>query len=140
MPSTYSPNDVTVTLGGFLIDGFAPDDIVATEAGGDTVKHVRGSTGHVARVVDRAPQLIKCTLSLMQTSAANTMLGLLHDAQRVPGSMPLAFAIKNLNGGEGVVIPSASIMRKPGPDFGNDAKVRQWVIEGQGEIASAGAP
>lgn len=140
MPATYSPQDVAVTLGGYLIDGFAPDDIVSVEAGGDTVKHVRGATGHVARVIDRAPQLIKCTLSLMQTSAANTTLGLLHDAQRVPGSKPLPFVLKNLNGGEGVTIPAASVLRKPGPDFGNDSKVRQWIIEGQGEITSAGAP
>ncbi len=136
---TYSPNDVKGCLGNFILDGFGPDDMYTVEIQGDTVKHVRGLTGKFARIVDRAPQLLRVTIQVMQTSAVNSILNTLHDAQRIPGSLPLPFSLKNLIGGEGAIIPEASIVKKPGPAFGADVKMREWVIEGPGEVTSAGA-
>jgi hypothetical protein len=138
LPITYSCNDVLQTLGGYILDGFGPTDIVSTEAGRETVKHVEGADGQITRVVRRALPLQKVTIRLAQTSAANRILSLEHDLQRIPGYVPKPYLLQNLGNGEKLFIGAASILGKPGVNYGVEDQVREWVIEGQGDSQLTG--
>lgn len=138
LPITYSCNDVILSLGGYLIDGFGEEDIVKHEPSRDTVSHVESVDGLVTRVVRRALPLQKVTISCAQTSKANAFLSLEHDLARLPGYVPKPFLLQNLANGEKLVIAAASILGKPGLNYSAGAQVREWVIEGQGDSTLTG--
>lgn len=136
---SYSPDKINITVGAHHVTGYADGTFVEIEPQGDGVTSVAGADGEVARAMSLDPRH-QVTLTLMQTSASNTALSLLADADRVSGgdgAFPITVTDlrgQTLFGGTGWVTKKATAGFADTVD-----QTREWVIEAIGEFTSGGA-
>lgn len=117
-------------VGGFLISGFAEDEIVRVVRDADAFfKHV-GTSGEVARVqnLNQAGQI---TIRLMQSSASNDDLSVLASldvaTSGLAGAVPVL--MKDPSGRSLNVAAFGWVKKIPDATFGKDVGSREWVID-----------
>lgn len=79
---TYAADDVTVSCGGFIIDGFADGTHINIELDGEGTQVRRGNTGTVARSMT-VSRTCTVTLTLLQGSSGNRRLNALWTADQI---------------------------------------------------------
>lgn len=132
--ATYSPQDVSIVISqgnnSHVVSGFAEDMIVGIERNTDTYLRYTGADNTSTRiyVADRS---VKITLHLQQTSVSNAILSQLFENDRASKSSSTLFAVlvKDNTGMTLVHSTECYISRLPNSDFGNNMKIREWVIE-----------
>jgi hypothetical protein len=123
---TFNISDVILTFGVFQITGFF-DDIIKVSFDDAPIKTHEGCDGEVCRAINNK-RLATATLQLIQSSASNDYLSASHIADRA-SSVPLPFILKD-NSGTSVVESSYAYVEKMSDiDFGQEVKVREWVIK-----------
>lgn len=127
--TTYSADEVSVTLGSILVDGFADGTFVTLEQETETFGKVVGSDGKVSRfkTLNRSGSV---TISVMQTSLSNDLLNALHildrDAPNGAGIVPMT--IRDRSGRSVYFAAQAWIAAPPKPTFGREVESRDWTI------------
>lgn len=136
---TYDPRQLALTVGGFIISGFAEDEFVKVARDDDAFfKHV-GVTGEVARV-QNFNQSGTVTVVLMQSSASNDDLSALaavdFASRGLAGAVPVTCRDRS---GRSVFASVFSWVKKfPDSTYGRDATTREWVIECANLLISMG--
>lgn len=131
---TYSPNDCFLNLGGLNVDF----NKVTVKSARDSVGRKEGTRGEKVFNIARADPFQEFTIAIPQSSRANLLLNTLFEAQQAGGPM-IPGSITNINGGAGCTVPQGRIVKKPGPDFGEEAGDTEWLFVGEGKINQTGA-
>lgn len=127
---TYSPTDVSITVGGkYKIDVFNSVAVATAEA---RLSHKAASTGQLTRTIN-ANKLGTITLVLPQTTVKNAEL--LAEFKRVLSNYSNATGFTSIdvkdNLGQSIHrIIQASITKVPDANYDKDATDRTWVFEG----------
>ena len=137
---SYSPNDVSVIVGGTIISGFADGTFVDWSQDKPTVESMQGADGAVALMIRRSSVLATLKLTLLQTSMANNLMTSLFESQRIPGNPVVGFPVQILNaqGLEAVNFPAAAIKQFPSISYENGIATREWELTGIAEANVAG--
>jgi hypothetical protein len=97
--TVFDFDQVTCAIGPILVDGFMEGSTLSIEQEEETFTHVVGNDGRVCRS-KTLNRVAKCTLTLMQVSAANDKLATLHaldrDAPNGAGIVP--FFVRDRSG------------------------------------------
>jgi hypothetical protein len=127
--TTYDFDQVTVALGPILVDGFQDGEGVSIEPGAETFTMVVGTDGKVTRS-KTLNRTAKVNISLLQSSASNDALSVLHildrDAPNGAGIVPLY--IRDKSGRALYTAAAAWIEAAPTVSFDREATPRVWVI------------
>jgi len=125
---TYSPGKVVVTVAGQEINGFADGTFVQIERVSDGATSQAGADGEVARALS-SDQRHRVTLTLQQTSPANTVLSTLADidAMTCGGTFPVT--VQDLCGDSLFAAEQAWPVRKANVEYSNEVTTREWVLE-----------
>lgn len=126
---SYSAQNVTISIGGQLINGYADGDFCSIVRVSDAVTSVAGSDGSVARARtnDRRHEV---KITLLQTSNGNDVLTQLHQAdEQSPGGAYTSMVIRDLEGTSLFVMENAWIKKQPDVAFGREVGSREWSLE-----------
>ncbi len=135
----YDASEVSVVIGTIVAEGFDDGDFCVVEQDEDSYTLVVGTDGEAARskTNNRSATI---TLTLLQTSAANTALGLLHVSDIVStggiGIVPLV--IRDSNGKAKYIAEKCWIQKPPTRTFGREAQGREWVLRTSSLVAVDG--
>jgi hypothetical protein len=134
MPSTatkiYNPDEITITLDGTLLEGFADGEFVTIEETSPRITSVSGSDGEVAvsKHMDRRATI---TVKLLATSDSNDKLDELMAMNEagpgLPGIKPVF--IRDRQGRSIHEADHAWVMEAPAVAFDRSAGSREWKIE-----------
>lgn len=128
---SFDVNSLTILVGPVLIDsGFAEDDVVKVEPGGDDWNVVVGADGSVARAKSN-DRTAKVTIRLLQTSPKNDQLSALRrlDANTIGGAAAYEFKLRDRGGTTKVSAARAFILGRPKEvTFGKTIKMREWTV------------
>lgn len=132
MPSNrlakYNPDQVVITCGGSLIQGYADGEFITVENISPTFEDVAGTDGEVARSKSNDKRL-KVVLKLLQTSQSNAVLSaFLAEDDADPAGVTFAFSMEDALGGTVAQGPEAWIVMQPTTTMDRTAKSREWEI------------
>ena len=126
--TTYSFNDVAVTLDTHLVEGFwEGDDVVQVADNADVATPVVGADGCSIVSID-ADNAVLVTLRLKPTSAAHDFLRKKVRAMKNGGARPIAITVRDTNSNEGGSGAEAFVIRQPTATHGKKATSRDWVL------------
>ena len=127
-PRTYAPDSISLSLGGVLITGYAPDSIVKHERNADSFTKRVGADGKVTRTAS-ADRSGRITITLQQASPSNTYLQslLLADEAGLAGTVP--YLMKDNNGLTTHASGYAWVVRQADDDHTNEAGDREWILD-----------
>lgn len=122
--NTYSPNDVVVSVGGFIVVGWNTITITRT----DVTKMIRGIRGQNTRSVSLDSS---CTVSIevLQTSTTNDIFSEIVRQDRIKQTGRLEIQIKDTSGRSVLTSQNAYIANSPDMVYGADIGTRTWVIQ-----------
>jgi hypothetical protein len=124
----YDPTKICLTVGPFLISGFADGSMVKAERNEDSYKTTVGGDGHVVR--SKSPNRTgKVTITLLQSSEANGFLTTLALADQATDTGIVPVMVKDLNGTTLWAATEAWVMKPPSASWEKEAKDREWVLE-----------
>jgi hypothetical protein len=126
-PITYSPEDVTLACGGFLLSGFADGTFVKVEPEDDRFKKLVGADGEVTRTKS-ANRSGTITVTLLQTSNSNAVLSNLARIDDLTGYGSFDVLCKD-NLGNVAFAATGWIRKVPGPEYGKEQSNREWTID-----------
>ncbi len=126
--TVYDLDQMTIALGPILLDGFQEGEAVTIETP-ETFTMKVGADGKVSRSKTLNLSAI-VTITLMQTSACNDLLGALHllDRNAANGAGIVPLYIRDRGGRSVYTGAQAWIAKAPDLTFGNEASPRAWVI------------
>jgi structural protein KPP10_ORF10 len=136
----YDADQVTVSINGIPISGYADGEFLSIEPEADNFSDVVGSDGEVARskTNDRRATV---TLTLLQTSASNALLSALANLDKAaPGGLGVGALL--VRDRQGTAIFSAAecwISKEPTRGFGREAGPREWTLRCANLIAFDGS-
>lgn len=123
---TYDPNGGTLTVGGNIITGFAPDTIVTIERNEAMWSLQVGADGEAARSKSNN-RSGRFTFSLMQTADSNRILSGMAFIDETTGGMAVPVMYKH---GDNIFIAETGwIIQFPSSEFAREAGPREWVVE-----------
>lgn len=126
---TYDPKQVLVIWGAIIWQGFAEDgEAIQLEYDEDHSTKKVGLDGEVARAMN-GNRTGKFTGRLMATSMTNDLLSAaaILDSETRTAVYPLT--VKDLSGNTLAFSDKAWIMKTPGPAYGKEIGVREWVLD-----------
>lgn len=127
--STYSPSDVSLVIGGYVLSGW---DRISISRRTDSFKPVYGIRGKHTRVRSGAPDtrdssaFISITLS--QESQSNDVLSEIHRQDLLQGTSRLGLTLKDASGTSIFSSHEAYIVTFANVEFANDFGTREWRI------------
>lgn len=125
----YDPNEISVSLAGVPLSGFADGEFISIAMESDAFSDVVGTDGEVSRSKsnDRRATI---TISLMQTSPSNDRLSALHnlDLAANNGAGVGAFLVRDRNGTSVFEADECWIMKAPDVSFDRTATSREWTL------------
>ena len=125
---TYDAKKVIVNYGGAPIKGFDDGDFVAIKATADRWTRKVGADGEVARSRGN-DETSEVTISLSQTSPANSVLSAFVEADRLTGKGVLPLTVVDIISGTTFFWPQAWIKKVPDISRGKELKKLDWVFD-----------
>lgn len=126
--ATYSPEDVTVVIAGFIhITGFASDTFLNIQKYSDTFTERESSDGVTYRLHKKS-DLYKVTLTLAQTSDSNQVLTYIHKVDEVSKAGKFPLIIKDHSGSSLFFASQCWIRSIPDSDFSTEINTREWEL------------
>lgn len=122
----YNPKEVTLTVAGNIITGFADGSFVSIERNEDSWTLQVGTDGEGTRSKSNNKSG-RVTFQLMQSSASNDILSGLFvlDEATSGGAVPVMVKYKN----SVFIAETAWITRPASVEYGREAGPREWVLE-----------
>lgn len=123
---TIDPKDVSVIVGGKIIDGFGQDQIVVDRESNQVEDEI-GADGDVARRItnDRRGTI---TITLLQTSRSNLVLSGLAIADELSGNITFPVVIKDQRGNDIHIAANAWIQKMPRTVYRMSVESREWTL------------
>lgn len=127
--TTYDPAEVQVSVGGFIISGFAQGRLIEYRPEQDVISDGEGVDGEVARWARNNP-LSTLTLALMQGAASNFTLNTLLNVDRLTLAGVLPILITDRNGAQPTRLLAGQGWVKAQPDirWSATAEPREWQL------------
>jgi hypothetical protein len=127
--ATYSPSDVSLTLGGYTLSGW---DRINISRRTDSFKPIYGIRGKHTRVRSGGKESrdSSCfiTIALSQESQANDVLSEIHRQDIDEGTARIALTLKDESGSSVFSSHEAYILTFANAEFSNDFGTREWRI------------
>lgn len=127
---TYDPRQLTITVGGFLLSGFADDEVLRVARDDDLFFKRVGVAGEVARVMN-LNQAGSISVSLMQSSPSNDDLSVLASLDQatsgLAGAVPIL--VRDKSGRSVFVSATGWVKRFPDSVYSRDPSVREWTLD-----------
>lgn len=122
-------DQLQMSLGGVLLQGFGPDDAMEVQYDGDAYVDEVGADGTVTRSKN-PDRRATVTLHLAQGSAVNVQLDAMLDSDmKAPGGAGVgAFQAQDLQGSTLLHAENAWVAAPPNPKFSAKPNVRDWKI------------
>lgn len=124
---TYSPQDVALSIGGNLMNGFADGTFISIEREVDAYTKMVGADGEVSRTRS-ANKSGMMTLTLKQTSDSNRVLGAYMALDETDNSGIFDCQLSD-NLGNKIFSSEAWIRKVPNSEYGSDESNREWTID-----------
>jgi hypothetical protein len=128
MTEFYDPNQVQVSLGGVLLEGFADGTMIEVEPASDDYESKVGTKGDVgvARIYN---PLSTVKIRFLQTSTANDQLSTLRNSSRAAAASGFAsaFSMRDASGTTKVQ-GTAWIQKRPTATMSNTIEAREWTL------------
>lgn len=131
--ATYSPNQISLTLGTYTITGFAPDSFIQVEQSATTFEIMKGMRGVNSRKRNLDKSL-RITFRLLQTHDTNNILTQVHQADIDSGAGRFAVTLTDLasseagNGNGQITSQTAFIEGFPNIVYSGSLEAREWTI------------
>jgi hypothetical protein len=129
MFKVYDADQVSVSLNGIPLSGYADGEFLRIEKDSNDFEDVVGTDGEVTRskTNDRRATV---TVRLMQTSSSNDLLSALANLDKnTPGGIGVGvFLCRDRQGRAVFMAEKAWIAKTPSVSFDKSAKEREWVI------------
>lgn len=122
--NTYSPKDVKLDIGGYIVVGWEDITVSRTSAGFTPVMGIRGKHTRV-NSLDTSASII---INLNQTSPSNDVLSSIHSQDLQSGSGRIALTLKDLSGRTLISSSEAYIIAYPEAAFSRGFEFRAWTI------------
>lgn len=130
MPTkVYDPDQVSVSLSGIPISGYADGEFVRIEKESDAFTDVVGTDGEVSRSKTRDDRGT-VTFILMQTSDSNILLSALHqlDKNAAGGAGIGALLVRDAQGTSLYTASECWISKEPDVSFDREPTSREWTL------------
>jgi hypothetical protein len=125
---TYDPAQIVVTLGPYLLSGFAEGTFVKVSRDEDAFLKKTGVDGETARARNKN-RGGKVELTLLQSSASNDTLSAIAQAGELTGTDVYPLLIKDLLGTTLVMAPLAWPQKPADVEEGKEISDRAWTID-----------
>jgi len=125
---TYSPDEMSVILGGAIISGFADGESIKITHNEDAMTLQIGSQGHGTRTKN-ANKSGRLELVLQQTSESNAVLQAFATQDRVSGNAFFPMLVKDNSGSDIHTAETMWVVKEPDASYGKEATSRTWVLE-----------
>jgi hypothetical protein len=126
--TTFSANKWTFNFATFPIEsGRGPDTVLEFVQQEDDFGYVEAVDGEGC-FYENGKRYALATLTLMQTSAGNAVLGAIHIASKAAGGLPAPLFIEDRIGTEKIVSEAALIMKTPDLTVAREPGTRLWVV------------
>jgi hypothetical protein len=136
---TYNPADVTLSVGGKQISGYANGTFLKIERDEDSWAKDTGADGETCRTKSNN-RGGKITFTLMQSSASNQVLSALAALDEISGGGAVPVMVRdNSPGGKSLYFCEQGWILKPAnSEFSKSATTREWVIDTGNLIVNVG--
>lgn len=125
---TYIPNEVFVTYGTHIVEGFMDGTFVEVEQDQEVFKKHIGSQGEGSRTQNH-DESFRIMITLKQNSPSNVYFDSMLELDKQTGSNLLPVSVK-YNGGSDIAFSDKGyIVSKPKKEYGDDMTARVWVID-----------
>lgn len=130
---SYSPNDISIIVGGVPVSGYADGDFVSAEYASDAAMLKEGADGSPAISYKRGARGGTITVTLLQTSMSNSYLsGALFAQKSIGGaSTTIPIMIYNAQGGQTVTMVRAAFQKEPNVTYSAEVGTVEWTFVGQ---------
>lgn len=127
MAKDYDPKQVTIVVGGHIVEGYADGTFASLERSKDAYALTVGAGGEGARAKsnDKSGEL---TITLLQSSKSNDVLSGYATADEISNSGQVPAFLKDNNGTTLAEAVTAWVKKKPTLEYGNEITNRVWVI------------
>lgn len=124
----YAPQDIAITVGGLVIEGYAPDSFISIEQVEDTFSMAQGADGYATRA-RTSNRNATATITLLASSPSNDVLTAAYNKD-VKAGVAVSFQLVDLNGTTLVRAAKAWVRRLPTVEFGSGAdNTREWALD-----------
>ena len=123
----YNPRDIVLTLGTFIITGFADGTFINIEQDEDSFSDVSGADGEVERAASNDGRAT-ANITLLQGADSNSFLASLHAADKLTGQGVVPFLMKDLNSVDLVTAANAWIIKPAAIERGKEIVGQEWSI------------
>lgn len=124
---TYSPEDVSVSIGAAIISGFTEGTFINIARNEDQYTMVVGADGKVTRSKN-ANRSGTMTLTLKASSASNDVLSAIASLDELAGTGVKAVIVKD-NSGRSVYAGKGWIRKTPAGEFAKEVGDREWMLD-----------
>lgn len=130
------PNNVQIIVGGIPITGFGTGDFLQIDQPDDTFTDTQGADGEVIRSRNTPNPMVTITITLMESSAGNTVLSALHELDRIAGNGAgvVPFLYKDGTGTSLFAAEKSWVSKPPTIVKGKEGKERTWTLRAQTDI------
>jgi len=125
---SYSPDEVSVILGGAIVSGFADGESIKVTHNEDAFTLQVGSQGHGTRTKN-ANKSGRLELVLQQTSEANAILQGFLTQDRNSGNGYFPMLVKDNSGSDIHTAETMWVVKQPDASYGKEATNRTWILE-----------
>jgi hypothetical protein len=125
----YDPDQLSVSIAGIPVSGYADGEFVRVEKESDAFADVVGTDGEVSRSKTNDGRGT-ITFMLMQTSDSNVLLSALHELDKnVPGGAGVgALLIRDAQGTSLYTAAECWISKEPDVSFDREPTSREWTL------------
>ena len=123
---TYNPKDITVSVGGFILSGFA-DEKVKVRRDSDIWEDEAGADGDVVRFANNDKRG-EIEITLQQTSSSNLYLSGLAKADELSGAGTIPTIVADSRGKDLHVAPTSWVKQIPEAAYIKGVSSRVWII------------
>lgn len=135
---TYDSSKVILTVFGIpIFDGKADGEWLSIDPVSDTNSHAAGADGAVVLSANNDKRFL-VTITLMQTSSANTALATLHALDKNASKQVGPFTMADTNG-VSLAFGDCAFVRGPTGTFAKEVSQRVWTLLLEGEHFEGGA-
>lgn len=125
---TFDPGQVTVSVDGITISGFADGTFIIAERTEESFTKVVGADGQVSRSKSNN-RSGTFTITLLQTSPSNETLSALLARDEKNGNAIVPVLIKDNLGTSRLFTGTGWIQKMPNVEYGKEISNREWVID-----------
>lgn len=125
--ATFDPQQVSIILGGTLIDGFSEDQLISIDYMEERYITKSGARGGTARTRVTNRQA-RATIYLLSTSPSNDFLSSLFNSDYYGGGNTVPFLLRDASGTSQASATTAFVLKPPPLSFSKDVQTREWLI------------